>query len=633
MPTALTEALLTPVVLLLVLAPGIGPAVAFARRSGGDRAWALAAAFGFSVAWCSVVATSAHYLDFDLGYVVAAYAAAGVASMGWAVAQGFLHRGLPRGGRPGILLAAAAGVTAWLQGPWWFGTPDTYYHLAAARSLLATGRPLVTDPFFGTASTQIDPTAGILQTLLAVMSRLSANADVALLFRPLTAVSAGALVLAFWLLARRLAGSARVASVMAVAWVVGAWFTDLRDFGYPNKVSISLALTVIALMAWTGAERRREVTLTAAGVGFAAFAMHIAAAELIMLCGAAIGVALLVASAVSHGSESRDLRAGAGHVGVALGLMMLAAAPTLVPRLSAIQGSDLLGAGSLIRVADQVRAIAPWWRYVVPGGFDFGGTWAFLTVAVLGLLATARLRRPGAAESAATAAIALLVPVITFVPPICTWALDFSAYMVARMVEVLRFAPYAAAAWSLGLAERAERRGVRLVSALLVGAMLLSGLPYLRSTYIADPAHRRRGHLYTIREARARDLRIALGLHGMKRVREIVSSGYPVVMADAEGGYYLMGLAPVAVVASLETHTPLFIGRSEYETRLRDTEEFFTPGTTPERRAELAEQYGARYAFVYRGQLDAAKLDAELRADPRYEVLAEGDGFTFLGVR
>ena len=616
--------LAVPVTLLLVL-PGLGVGYVFAARNRLSHAWAVAAGFTASAAWLSACAMGAFYAGLSLDVLTIVYVAAIPVSawLAWRYARP-LEPGVTGWGAGGLLLSLLAALTALWQGPWWYGTPDSYYHIAASRSLLATGRPLVTDPYFGTASALPDSTAGMWNTVQAVVTRVLGT-DIASLYRGFTAFGAAAVILAFWLLARQVSRSDRAATLATLGYGVLAWYTDFRAFAYPNKLSISFAFLAIALLVALAEKPARDL-LPAAGVaGFVALTVHLASGELALLAGGGILVMLAVVALSRRSAEdTRQAWLAARRVALALGLMVLLSLPTLYPRVAALAGSTVLGEDSFIWAGEQIIEGLPLGtRIVTPGGFDFGGAWLFWATAAIGAYMVYALVKGEGHRTAAAIPLALMAHAITVVPPLSTVALNFSSYMVARMVELLRFSPYLALAWALGDLPRRLRPGARLLGLVLLLVAIVTAIPYVRFTYVQGEGEERRGNLYSVQTAWDLDMRRQWGFTGIAMLREAVGDEYPIVAADPLVSYHLAGLADVAVVASLDTHLPVFMDRDEVHERYDDMERFFTLDMDQAERLEVLERWDAEYVFVWRARKDSVELMEIFNAEPAFEPVVD----------
>jgi len=632
-------------VLLILLVPGLGAGVAFARRTRLSLAHAVSIGFAGGVAWIAMLAIVSFYAGWSLSVVQWGYLAAVpvslvlVADTGRRVrlerkvltADERLERQV-RTGWQGLALATVAAVAAAVQQPWWFGTPDGLFHIAATRSLLATGRPIVTDPFFGTSSNLPDSTAGMWNTVQAVVVK-TMGVDPASAYLGLTASAAFVVVLAFWVLAYEVGASRWSATWATLAYFCFAWYTDFRTFAYPNKVSIALAFVTIALFVRLATRPQRPIVIAAGISGFATLAVHLASGELVLLCGGAIAITLGLVAFMRRDAEAKSRgRKGAIAVLSALGLAVLLELPTLYPRVAALRGSTVIGQDSFLYAGEDLHRLALGIRVVVPGGFGFGGAWLFWLTFAIGVAAIVVLVKSDSPRTAAALPLIGLVHMITLFPLMSTPALWFSSYMVARMVELLRCSPYIALAWAWGRLPGQMRPWTRALGAALVIAAIATQWGYIVSTYWQGEGWQRRGHIFSVADAQERDIRKAWGFDALFSMREIFGDEYPLVIAEPLTGYHLMGLEDIAVVASLPTHTPVFMPRDEVDQRQTDMAWFFNEHATNEDRAEMLETYPARYVFVWK-QYSGMQTTREIQEMPELKVLIDTPAVTLLEVQ
>lgn len=637
-------ALVVPVTLLL-LAPGSGFAYAFGSRHRLSAAWMISLAFSWGVAWCATLAIAAFYLGLHFDVVAVLYVLAIPVSgwFGWRALRADIglrktraEHGTPlpprRIGLGGLLLGLCAMAAAMIEQPWWFGTPDSYYHIAASRSLLVTGRPIVTDPFFGTTSNLPDSTAGMWNTVQAVVARVL-GVDVATVYPALTAFAALIVILSFWVLAYEAGRSRPAATIATAGYFLFAWYADFRAFGYPNKISIALALAAIALMLRLSTRPQRPFVIAAGLTGFSALAVHLASGELFLLCGAAMAFALAVVGLARRDRETRKRTwHGAGAIVLAMILAVLIELPTLYPRVAALRGSTVLGEDSFIWAGEQIVNGAGGLRWVVPGGFDFGGAWLFwLTLAIAGLAAFAVVKGDSP-RTAAVIAVLVLAPLISSFPPVSTVWLNFSSYMVARMLELLRFAPYVAAAWALGRVPSAIRPAARLLGAALLIAALITQWPYFISTYVQGAGEERRGNKFSVVLSQSNDVRKEFGFDAIYRMRAIFKDQYPVVAADPTTGYHLMGLVDSVMLASLPSHTPVFMDREEVNTRFTEMIWFFNEHADNVFRRAIFEKYDVEYVFVWK-VFDGRVVTREIASMPELERAYENANVVLFRVK
>ncbi|MHB8051356.1 MAG: hypothetical protein ACYDHQ_09095 [Coriobacteriia bacterium] len=583
----------------LLILPGLGLAYEVARRRNWGLIWAVLLSVGFTFALDAALEMVAYYLGLGLTFVTWGHALAAAGSCLWLL---WKRPALPDGdghGLSGLVLSAIAAVTALIQQPWWFGTPDTYYHLAAARSVDVANLPLVTDPFFGIGSEIIDATSGSLHPVMAVISRLS-DTDVATGYASLTAFGAALLVLAFWTLSHELSSNRRIADLATVAYVIGAWFTDFRAFAYPKQLSLGLAFIAIALIVRLARGKDRRAFVSLCAVGFGTLAMHLGSAELVLLVGLAVAIGSLVAGALeTRAPGRREWRAGAARIMAAMLMIVILAMPVLYPRIVSLGGTSVLGSDSIRNAEANIIDLPLGMRIMVPGGFGYeDAAVIWMTILITAVLAWKALRTRQKDE-VVLLSILLLVPALTVFPATATPALDLSSYMVMRMLQLLRFTPYLALGWAVAAyaADRRLWRGALVFGSVLAIAVVSAS--FIRTTYVQWEGGLVYGkHVCSIATSQEYDLRTAFGRDIIDVVRDEAGSSYARVMASQISGYHLMGLADITIVASMPTHSPVFMPVDEAESRRADVDRFFTPGTAASVRARLAEKYDVDYIFV-----------------------------------
>lgn len=589
------ELVLTPAVFVLALAPGVGFALWMARRVRSD--WASMALFSWTgtVAVVSVAAALAHVLRLGLWFVLAAAVAAVLGSIAYGARTFVRARGWPRfeGSPAAFAVPALAALLAGWERPWFGATVDTFYHLAAARSLLVTGRPLVTDPFHGTATRVLDPTSGVLHTFLALLSR-TLSVDPATLYFGLTVLGAALVTLAFWTLAKTLARSDLAATVATAVWVFGAWYADFRMFAQPNRISLSLAFFAAALLVRLMREPKPALTAAFVLAAFGAATTHLAAAQLVLL----LGLALLAFAGVYAFLEPRRERGVVRRVAVALGLSALAAAPVVGARVLALKGSSVIGEESYRYIGDQILHLPLGIRLVTPGGFGFGGPWLFWLTLAVAAFALAELRRRPDVVTLAVLAVLVLPAGLLFDPVVTTVALRASSYMTYRMADLLRAVPYLGVAWALAafrpprVPARAVLGGVAALTALAVA------LPYLAFTFFPGRGRVRFGHAYPVAVSQEWDYRAYWGTRNLAKLGRRFAGRYPLVAGQREVTFYLMGLQDIAVLGALPTHSPAYIDVRSGERRRRDNDRLIAPETPLAERRAIVERWGVDYVAL-----------------------------------
>jgi hypothetical protein len=597
----------------LVLLPGLGVAWGLGRRARWDVSTILMAAFAFGVAAISAVALFAHYVGLTLDFVLwtALAASAGLWAAGWFLGKG---RDMPQLTWQGLALALSAGLLGVLERPWMSYTADTFYHLAAARSLLQFDRPLVTDPFLGTASRVLDPTSGIWHTMLALMSRVT-GIDVIWFWPGGLAVSAFFVVLSFWVLARRVSRTDIAATAGTVAYVVFAWYLDFRQFPQPNRVSIALALAAIVGVLMLAKKPSWPAAILAVSASFATFSMHLASAELIVFVLAFIVFWLGVAALV------RRLRTGkwgaSGFLatgGVALACLVTAL-PVVLPKAGIVSASNVVEYNAE-RYSGAVFSVGPL-SAVRPGGLIGGGEALFWFAAVIAVLAAVVAFREDDTDAWITLAIVGLPAMVLLNPLVATLMLKYGYYLTMRVALLLRFTPYVGVAWALSR-PRAWRWRTQAV-ALGVAMLIAAALPSQRSfAVVFDPRVVGRvlgeGHAFPV--TRFQDQRDKWGRDALKRVAAAVDARYPVVASDPDTSYYAVGLVPVAAVTVKASHLPFAIPQGEANARAADMSLLMNASTSESARRAVLDRRHADYVLVSPQTPDRERVAASMRAQP-----------------
>lgn len=604
------QALCTPLVYLLAIVPGLGFAGAAARRIKLSWPEILVVSFAFTMGWVSATATIAHLLGLGLWLVIAGYfvlVPVSAASFVWEWRTGRVVR--PPLDGVGLAVGFAGAVVAIVERPWFRGGADTFYHLAATRSLLTSGRPLVTDPFLGTGAPALDPSSGTWHTMQALLSWIT-RIDIEFLYMGITAFGAGMLMMAFWMVARRVSGSAWAAAAATVAMAVIVFHGDVRALAYPKHLSMALAFAGIELMIRLIDEQDGYLLMAATAVGFATTTMHLGAAELFFLASGFI----LATVALAHLIWRRAGVSWGRQALIALTLVMLLVAvlsvPVLAPKAGALVGSSVLGEKSF-RHLDRDTLWLGELRLLYPGGLASSPRlfWLSVLLAVLLVPQAFRERRAGA-----LAGFALLVlwPTLLTNPLVTPFVLKFSSYMAFRIASLARFMPFIGIAWGLAQLPVRERRwsfGPRAVAAGLAAAAVAFGgwsvAPELRTTFLGEQVSpvNREFDVYSLKRTYEFDIRQLWGEHSIAEVRRIVGHDYPVVASDDLTGYYLAGLAPLAVVAPPRTHSPAYIEVRTGEQRRADMLEFFSREAKESDRRRIVDKYGVRYVAVWKNRV------------------------------
>lgn len=585
------------VVAALVLGPGWWLAWGAAKRLGWTLDAVAPLALAVTTAIAGVVALACRPLGWGLGAGLAVFAVLTIAACvaGYLVGRGLVRPAIEP---EGLIVGGLATALAVLVGPYMGLTADTFYHLAAANSLLAHDAVAVTDPLYGTAVSVLDPTSGAWHTLLALASRATTLTP-DWLWGGLTAVAAGCLVLAFHGLLRLVTGSSRAATLATAAWVLFGLYADFRPAAYPKTGS--LAIVLIALCAFIELARRPSWPAAALAVlgGFAASVAHLGSAQLLYLGVASLWVwAALDLVAMKVRREPVEWRPFAA-LSATAAVLAVAAVAVIVPRLGALGGgSGLVDVGR----ANIDGSLVHW-----PLGFVTAELQAFMgggvalsavLIALVVLMAWTVFGPARKREAIGALALASL-PLLTIYDPIVATVLyRYSPYVLARIGALFTFTPYVALAWSLA---QAGGRGWRaraprwLGYAAVVAALVASATP-LAGTFAR--VGERRGNRYPVYVTRLIDQRVEWG-SGLTRLREAVGDGYPVIAGDPETTYYAAGLARVASVGAPRSHSPYVVEQESGDARRADMARLLQSGTSEAERGALLEKWKAGFVLVW----------------------------------
>ena len=558
----------------------------------------LGAAFSLAFVATGVAAMIAWVLRASLSLVIAltALEAVGLLLVAWRFRRG----GAVRPGLWGVTVGLLAGGLAFYERPWFGFTADTFYHLAAARSLIVANAPLVTDPLHGTAATGLDPTSGVFHTWLAIASRLSGG-GVEYIYTGFAALAAAAVAWAFWALAERVSESSGVATVATIGFAAFGLWADFRMAGMPNRFAAALlCVALLALFESTRRERRLAAGFVAAIAGAAALLTHLAAAGalLVFTVAALVVVVLFVRRLRGAPSEAPLL--------TPLLLAPLIALPAVVSRALAVLTSPMTGATEALPEA--FVSLGAGLLVAKPGKYIGGGPVAFVLMAVIAGWAVYRGYRNKDGVALTLGAVTLVPVVLLCFPPITTLAATVSLYMLTRIVLMMKFIPFLAAAWAMGVGlsgsrSREQRAGSRSRTLLLLGVALLvahavASWQMTQVTFVRIPDRMRLGEEHTVAESRAQDIRVSWGLSALWAAEDVFGDDYPVVAASPETGYYLAGLTDVAIVAAPDSHTPLATSITDAPLRRQDMERLLEPETSEDERREILDRWNASYVAL-----------------------------------
>lgn len=610
-------------VLLFSVAPGASAGAFIARRLSLDGWGWLATSFAVTAAAMVPAYWLAELMPVSLR----------IAVWSWAVVLAILTvltfkelRHVPSFGWywPSALIVTAGGALALVSGVWLKTNVDTFYHLAAVRSLLAHNATVVTDPIYGTATTVPDPSSGLLHALLAAWCLLK-GADPLFIVQGLVVVSTVMVLVAFLTLMHSMSDSKFTAPLATLLYVIGVLFADFRSMAYPGRVANALVFLGIALAFTYLREGRKEAAFGLAVCAAVVGSTHLGSAQVLLVVVFVTAAAHVLAVPRRKGIWPRAL--------VTLLVLLAAAAPGVaLASRTVITNSHMVNTEA---TTTPVAAVAerPDGLVEVPGGlivetsaFSPHGTALLVATAVLGLGLGYIGWRERDGVMMAAALMAVLPVFMTLVPPAtAVWATR-SYYVGWRLLLALDFVPVLVIAVAFGTRTvRRTPRTMRGAAAALAALLLFTGWPYVKTVYAARPdtSVSRIGQsnesIWKTREASiiTPERRQAIGW-----IRAVVGDGYPVVLAPADMGYELAGLAPVALVAAPDGHSPLAVEFYEGPQRRQVAEEFFGLKTPEVRRREIAARWKAQYVFFWIDSLQFNLLAQQMDADPdAFEVV------------
>jgi hypothetical protein len=576
-----------------MLLPGLGIALGLGRRAGWDLAETLGASFAFGLAVVAGVTTAGHYLGFGL---IASAVACGVVFVAAWVGGLLLGRGRPHPalGLEGLAFGLMAAIVAVIERPWFANASDTFYHLASVRSLLVLDRPAVTDPFYRTGITSLDPTTGVWQSMLAIVSRVT-RLDVMWLWPGATAVGAAMTLLAFWVLCRRVGANRFGAGVGTGVFFVIGLMLDMRWFAYPNRMSLALVFLGLAAFAALLEKASAADVALAIAAGFAAISLHLASAAVIVLMAVFLGGLLVLDVATAGLRERRSRWHEVGALAATGGGLAALSLAVLLPKAGVIAGSSLVGA-SAAYITKQTQPVI--------GGFLIGGlsiTGAARTLfgfgTVLGLLAAVAAFFENDRRALAAFGIAAF-PAAMFLNPLAVTALFYrSQYLTWRIAILLPFAFYVGVAWGLSRWGRDGWWGKAAFSLAVVAvcAAAYAGATSLMSRFVpTGPSHDLVGFAVT----RERDVRTRMGPEALARIAEAVGDTYPIVAGDLDSTYNLSGIMDVAVMAAPAKHAPFAIENTDGGQRRSETAMLLAPATPESMRREILGRRDVSFVVV-----------------------------------
>jgi hypothetical protein len=560
-------------------------------------ALALPASIGLSLSMVSIAAWLGWATRTGMRGVVALTV---VAALGVAAARFSVRRrsaaliGPSRADLGPGLLALGSLVLALADGPWLSQTADTFYHLAAVRSLLRTQSALPQDIFFGVQVPYPDDTSGSLHVALAWLSLLTGLIPA---WIALTAFGAAFTVLAFAAFARELTRSTP-AAIAATSLYIVLWLDlDMRTSGYPNRIAPGLVwLSLVFLVRFARAPRKeswREIAI-AALLAVAAGSVHSGMAPfLIVIVGITFGAAALAAL------WRRNLRP-LWPLAIACAVVMAATLPILVLRVLAIPtpGPE----GWLFTEAPPIKTHVILGYPFVDFRFWFDGLLTITTVGTACLLGRARIEwLKGDTGAALLVGGLLVVPAVCVTPILTRW--PEGLYYFARIADLLLPLMFVAIGWELAWAAQLLLTAVRRRrprhdggrSTIAAVAVLVAVLALLAG-YVPQGAYARYfgSDQYTVAASRHNDLT----KQWADRLSALDAAGAGTVLADLDASYELAGLTGRRVVAVSFSHIPYQDEARDGMLRLGDVLDAMRPAPDPTVLISILLRYQVRFVMV-----------------------------------
>ena len=590
------------------LLPGAGLALGLSRRLGFTVADSLPLALAVSAAMAGLLSLFGVGLRLDVA--VALYAAGTLLAWvaGWLVGRGTRR---PKSGEAGLWLTLAVAVTTMVERPWYGRSVDAFYHLAAVRSLLATGRAIPTDPIYGIATSSPDPTSGALHTMLAMWSFVT-RVDPEVVWVGVTALGASLTVLAFWSLARRVSRSTWAATWAAIGFWLFVLFADGRAWAYPNRLSFALvfaAMTVLVALADRGSWSAAVLSGTAL---FAAGAVHLGSALLAIVFAVLLVfwklVYALVQRLTGRRVELMPLAWVVGTVAASFAVML----PLIAQRAAPVAASNLQ--------PSQIYTVLffPLWD---PVGIalpppEVGGWVLFVpATALVVLMAAQALLRHDRLALAATAVTSIPL-LIFFNPVVASVAVALQPYTVARLAALLGFTPWIAVAWGLSRLHGDRPRQVPLLTWATVVLAIIVGLPMLGTSFSPYPLAFRRGESTWVGQSYFDNLRRGLIAPGIDEARHVIGGSYPIVAGDPSTVYEFIGWVPARAVAVPRSHSQFAVEAVSGIQRRNDMDVLLAPDTSAARRREVLERWGATFVVLDLSQRREAAAYPGMIAQP-----------------
>jgi uncharacterized protein DUF6541 len=529
--------------------------------------------------------------------------------------------GLNRVEAAGLAVGGVTALVAIAEGPWLSQNADTFYHLAAARSLLRTGDALPHDIFFGVPVAYPDTTTGSLHIILAWLSLVTGMVPA---WAALTAIGAAFVVLSFIAFAREVTRSMPVA-LIAGSLYVALWLNfDMRTSAYPNRIGPGIVwLSMVFLLRYARAEKRSWRELVAASLlAFTAVMVHSGMGPYIVVLVSTTFGAAAVAAVVRR----RPLRS-LFPLAVVCGLVLLAVLPVLVVRILGLPGPG--PEGSFATEAPPIKVRVLFGYPFLDFRFWFDGVITLSTVGTVCLLGRSRrLLFEGDGGAALLWGGLLVIPAVCLTP-VLTNSAD-GLYYFARVADLLKPLVFVTIAWELWAAQPRLREVLnsRAVSSKAVPALAVAAATLiLLATYLpANAVPRFVGDAATtVSASRHNDLTGQWS----DRLGALDRAGPGAVLADLSESYELAGLTGRRVVAVPYSHTPYQDEPRDGILRRGDVIDAMNPASPAYVLPSVLLKYGVTFVMVDRAADGQPTWDA-IASRPELVPVASGAGWRLL---
>ncbi|HVD46677.1 MAG TPA: hypothetical protein VNG70_05280 [Candidatus Limnocylindria bacterium] len=558
---------------------------------GMPRSLEIAPAFALSLAVISLVGWSGYALGFGfrevkaVSIVVLVLAAIGLPITLFYVRPKAREAVSPRWTLWAVgAIALGAGLSALYSGPWLSATADTFYHLAAIRSVIENNTALPKEVFFATPVRAPDPTTGTWHVALALVSDLSGH-DPLSVWRVMNVALAPITVLAFFALALSITRSGIASLITTALYVVLALSFDFRYAALPNHFGNLLAWLVLTLVLRFVDNGSRRELVVAAPIAFAASAVHVTLSPFLLVSlGGAVAAAILV--------RSHSLK----RLAVAAAIAGAAALPLLVVDISTLT-SLAPYASMAVQFPPPLLVVHHPWTWVWPSNWYNNPGTVLGTAFAVSLL---RFWRAGEVGAGLLIAALIAIPAAALTPLFATTS--SGRYLLARVSFTLQPLAWLSWGWGIALAITALRSRPKVLAAavLVVSAVAMAAAFYTGPlARLQEPPSSPTSFAFT----RSTDLTAAWGDRLAALDRQPRAA---ILLAEPRMAYELAGLTGREVVAVPLSHTPYQIQAREGPRRRTDALDAVQGRLDSAGLAGVLEYYGVTDVLVDMDRTNAA---------------------------